>query len=140
MPADSEHPEAGPTLHATHRRTLSTWSSKGDWASGELEVWREALEAFDQGQHGTAKAAFRGVEQRAKVKYNMAMCAILVDDLEEAERLLRETLQQDPFLAIAAYQMGCLLVEKECLKEALGSFDLCLNVPTLSRPTGLNMG
>ena len=117
----------------THTRTESTLSSRSEWSLGELILWKEGLSSFDSQQFPQALQCFSQCEHRAKVLYNIAMCRwseseesieLVIDDLKGA-------LEQDPYLAIAGFQLGCACFKLKNIVSAVDAFQSALRVISL---------
>ena len=90
-----------------------------------------ALDQFDFKEYRDAYESFAGLEPRAKVLYNMAMCSFMYDDRQEALECLRRCVDCDPYLAIASYQLGCLYMDFDDTEKAVTAFELAVKVPTI---------
>lgn len=112
----------------THTRTLSTLSTRSECSQNELTIWRQALDRFDNGEYGECLEDFKMLEPRAKVLYNMAMCAECNGDRGEAIELLKISVECDPYLAIASFQLGCYLVEVGDAAGGVEAFEQAIKV------------
>lgn len=112
----------------THTRTLSTLSTRSECSQTELTLWRQALDHFDNGEYRDSLAAFAMLEPRAKVLYNMAMCAESNGDRTEAIDFLKRSVECDPYLAIASFQLGCYYVEAGDGSGAVEAFEQAIKV------------
>ncbi len=114
----------------THSRTPSTLSSRSssNWTQTELALWRQSLDQFDFAEYQEAYESFGQMEPRAKVLFNMAICAINLNDTMNAYELLVKTLENDPYLSIAAFHLGNLQFSIGNVAEGANSFQVCLKV------------
>jgi tetratricopeptide (TPR) repeat protein len=112
----------------THSRTPSTLSTRSECSQSELSLWRQALDQFDYKEYRNAYDTFSNLEPRAKVLYNMAMCALLCEDWGEAVECLKRCVDCDPYLAIAAYQLGCTFTKLDDANGAVIAFEQAVKV------------
>jgi tetratricopeptide (TPR) repeat protein len=84
-------------------------------------LWRQALDHFNNREYQEAYSVLYELEPRAKVFYNIAMCALLIGNPEKALEMLERCVQCDPYFSIASFQLGCLKHHRQ--KDDLGAIE-----------------
>ncbi|GAA6031967.1 hypothetical protein JCM8097_003365 [Rhodosporidiobolus ruineniae] len=72
----------------------------------ELQVWADALEAFDKQDFDAALSLFEQIADTSRIFFNLGLIHATLGRHEEAVAFFDQAVTLDPFLAVAFFQMG----------------------------------
>ncbi|GJN92270.1 hypothetical protein Rhopal_005300-T1 [Rhodotorula paludigena] len=72
----------------------------------ELQVWSNALQAFDAQDYGTALARFKDIADTSKILFNVALIHATVGQHDQAVAAFDRAIALDSYFAVAYFQSG----------------------------------
>ncbi|GAA5997417.1 uncharacterized protein JCM10292_000247 [Rhodotorula paludigena] len=72
----------------------------------ELQVWSNALQAFDAQDYGTALARFEDISDTSKILFNIALIHATVGQHDQAVAAFDRAIALDSYFAVAYFQSG----------------------------------
>ncbi|KAK4054945.1 hypothetical protein OIV83_000869 [Microbotryomycetes sp. JL201] len=89
----------------------------------ELQVWGQALEAYNEGDLDASLSLFRDIADSSKVLYNVAAILAQQGDYSQAIVFCERANELDPFLAVAYFLAGISSYRIERFRQAERCFD-----------------
>lgn len=100
--------------------------------SSNEAVYEEAREFFMKGNYKKAietyKRILAGSPSSARVRVGLARCYRALEQLDEAETLLKEAIQVNPMYVHAFHELGLVHLQKDQIDAALASFDSAIQL------------
>ncbi|KAI9014828.1 hypothetical protein BC832DRAFT_618533 [Gaertneriomyces semiglobifer] len=89
----------------------------------ELEAWINGCGAYADQNYDAALDAFSQIADTSRIHFNIAMCFIGLNAIDEAIQALTRSISCDPYLAVAYYMRGVCLYNSSALNDALQDFN-----------------
>ncbi|KAJ3186642.1 hypothetical protein HDU85_007462 [Gaertneriomyces sp. JEL0708] len=89
----------------------------------ELEAWMNGCGAYADQNYDAALDAFSQIADTSRIHFNIAMCFIGLNAIDEAIQALTRSISCDPYLAVAYYMRGVCLYNSSALNDALQDFN-----------------
>ncbi|XP_012556954.2 neutrophil cytosol factor 2 isoform X1 [Hydra vulgaris] len=75
-------------------------------SASEIEKWSNAVNLYDNDEIEEAIKCFKAIPQNAKISFNISCCYLALGNVQLAAKSFQETINLDPFMAIAYYMLG----------------------------------
>ncbi|GAA6018205.1 hypothetical protein JCM11491_005631 [Sporobolomyces phaffii] len=89
----------------------------------ELETWSDALAAFDRQDHDTALSLFHSMDPSSKIHFNVGLIHATRGHHELAIEAFERSIELDPYLAVAYFQVGVSRFLLQQYDDARKDFD-----------------